>query len=150
MTATPKDLYIDQGATFVLSFQWCGPGTVDANGVLQPGPPKDLTGWTVRMQIRKTQGQPALADASTTNGKITLGAQWGDATTDPDLGGTPAPTNGWIKVKLTDADTDAITSKSAKYDLEAEDTNGNVYRLLQGNVTVDPNITQTGTDPVVT
>lgn len=137
MTAIPRNITIEQGATFVLHFQWLEPG-VDA---VTPGDPHDLTGWIVRMQIRKKQADPILVDATTVNGKIVLGAD--------NNGGAIDPTNGWIKVTLTDDDTDLLTTKSAKYDLEAEDTLGNVYRILQGSVTVDPNITQEVDDPPV-
>lgn len=132
MTATPKDLYIEQGATWRFGFNWHHEGPPDANGQPTAGDPYDLTGWTIRMQVRKSQQSPVIVDASTTNGKITT-----------------IPLEGRIDVKLTDEDTDMLTTRSALYDLEAEDSSGDVYRLLQGRVTVDPNITQTGTEPVV-
>jgi hypothetical protein len=130
MTALNKPLYIEQGATYTLAFQWCEPGA-DA---LTPGDPHDLTGFKARMQIRKKQGEAVLASATTDNGKIVLGRNRdGD-----DLGAA----SGWIRVELPDEDTDNLQTKTAKYDLEVEDAGGRVYRLLQGTVTVDPNITQ--------
>lgn len=129
MAAVTKDIYIEQGATFFLGFTWYdGPDTT--------APPKDLTGWVARMQVRRTQGTPPLVDASSEvgNGKITLGGA-----------------TGRIEVKLSDEDTDLMDAKSALYDLEVEDPAGDVYRLLQGKVTISPNITQEdGTEPVVT
>lgn len=150
MTAVKKDLYIEQGATFILPFQWCLPG-VDAS---TPGNPRDLTGYIFRMQVRKSQQDTALVDATGGtggNGKIVAGWDPDDPATDPTItpAGTPNPANGWVTIYLTDTDTDGITAKTAKYDLEAEDPDGKVYRLLQGAVTTDPNYTQSATDPVV-
>lgn len=135
MPAVQRELVIEQGATFLLAFAWHHPGEVE--GV--PGEPHDLTGFSVRMQIRKKRGAPIIVDASTDNGKITIGVPLG--------GGTPDPTNGRITVILTDEDTDLLTVTTCAYDLEAEDpVSGFVYRLLEGGVTVKPNITQD--DPV--
>lgn len=119
MTALNKPLYIEQGATYTLAFQWCEPG-VDA---LTPGDPHNLTGFKARMQIRKKQGEAVLASATTDNGKIVLGRNRdGD-----DLGAA----SGWIRVELPDEDTDNLQTKTAKYDLEVEDAGGRVLLLLQ-------------------
>lgn len=143
MTAITKNLLIEQGATFTFTFTWSD-GVVDPVDptIVTAGTPKDLTGYTARMQIRKSQGDPALISADTTNGKIILGV--------PPGGGAPVLTNGRITVKLTDEDTDTLNTKSALYDLEVENAAGDVWRLLKGKVTVDPNITQEGgSEPVV-
>lgn len=138
MTAVVVNHTIEQGATFVYAFQWCAPGVDEET----PGAPHDLTGYVGRMQIRKKQKTPILVDASTTNGKIIFGENYeGDITGDP--------TTGWIKLVLSDDDTDLLTSASALYDLEVEDPLGRVYRLLKGKITVDPNITQETEDPEV-
>lgn len=137
MTAQTVPLTIEQGATFQKSFTWCFPGP-DEN---TPGPPHDLTGYVGRMQIRKKQKDPVLVDASTTNGRLVFGI--------PQGGGVADLTNGRIMINLSDDDTDLLTSKSAVYDLEVEDSNGVVYRLLKGPVTVDPNVTQEIEDPPV-
>lgn len=128
MTAAKKDLYIEQGATFGLSFTW-REGTTE-----EPGDPHDLTGAVARMQIRKKQQDPALVSASSDGvvPKITLGGAAGT-----------------VALELSDEDTDLLTSKSALYDLEVELADGTVVRLLQGRVTVDPNITQLPEDPTV-
>lgn len=157
MTAVNKPLYIEQGATFQLGFTWHQQGPLDANGNPTPGTPYDLTGCTVRMQIRRKQGDPALVTATSDDsgsgitgaGRIFIGGP-------PAVGWVADPTNGRIDVVLTDADTDAITSKTCVYDLEVEwplqawELSPRVDRLLEGTVTVDPNITQVATDPVVT
>jgi hypothetical protein len=129
MTAVKKDLYIEQGATFGLSFVWS-----DGTEAASPGDPVDLTGAVARMQFRKSQAQAALLSASSdgSSPRITLGGS-----------------DGTISILLTDADTDSLTSKLLMYDLEVELADGTVVRLLQGKVTVDPNITQLPGDPVV-
>lgn len=130
MTAVPRPLYIEQGATFETGFNWHRESTTTPGTA---GDPYDLTGCIARMQIRKSQGSPVLVDATTTNGKIVLGT-----------------TDGRVDIVLSDDDTDMLTTKSALYDLEIEFPDGRVVRLLQGPVTVDPNITQVdGADPPV-
>jgi hypothetical protein len=63
MAATDVPLFIEQGATFHLGFNWHRAGEV-VDGVTQPGAPYDLTGCTLRMQIRRAQGQPPLLTAT--------------------------------------------------------------------------------------
>lgn len=129
MTAVNRPIAIEQGATWTLGFNWHQAGA-DAN---TPGDPYDLTGWVARMQIRRRQGTPILLDASTSNGKIVLGT-----------------TNGRVDIKFSDEDTDGLATASALYDLELENPAGDVFRLLEGAVTVSPNITQEGGgEPVV-
>ena len=86
----------------------------------------DLTGYTARMQIRATvDAADVLLELSTANGKITIDG--------------PA---GQIKPLLTDIDTAAITWTSGFYDLELVSPSGHVDRLVQGTVTVDPEVTR--------
>jgi hypothetical protein len=146
MTAVPKDLYIEQGTTFTFAFTWTD-GVVDpVTSEVTAGAPKDLTGWLARMQIRESQGSPVIIDADNTNQKIILGLPAGERPGSALID----PTNGRITVWLTDEDTDLLSVKRAVYDLEVESPEGDVYRLLKGKVTTDPNITQEGgTEPVV-
>lgn len=130
MTAVPKPLYVEQGTTFFLGFNWHKPGSV-VNGVVTPGDPYDLTGCEVRMQIRKKRGEAVLVEATTANGRVEVDG--------------PA---GRIEVTLTDLDTDALNIRSAYYDLEVVwplaqgEVRPRVDRLLKGSVQIDPNITQ--------
>ena len=128
MTAAKRDLYIEQGATFQLSFIWYDG---DAN---DQGSPVDLTGCQGRMQIRKSQQQPAILDAVS-------------------FGPTPQivlyGTTGKISITLTPIDTNQLTQKSALYDFEVEFPSGAVFRLMEGKVTVSPNITQFPAEPPV-
>ena len=121
MTAAKRNLYIEQGATFALSFVW-REGTA-----AEPGDPVDLTGCMARMQVRKNLTGPALVDAYSegTEPRITLGG-----------------VDGSVRIVLTDEDTSAVDTRSGIYDLEVVMADGTVCRLLQGNVTVSPEVTR--------
>jgi hypothetical protein len=123
MTAAKRDLYIEQGATYRdLQFTW-----YQGDDPLNPGPPVNLTGANARMQIRKTLTSLAMVTAVSTGvaPRITLGGVLGT-----------------VAVVLTDEDTMLLVSKAAVYDFEIEDSTGVVHRLLQGKVTIDPNVTR--------
>jgi hypothetical protein len=155
VTAVEKNLSVEQGATFKFFFQWrvpTGPTT---------SAPRNLTGWVIRMEARKSQKGVLVLSASTTDGKIDLGVDPENPATDPDLDqtdpnrfpvinpGIPNPSNGWVRLRLTDDDTDLLTSASTRYDMEAEAPNGDVYRLMQGSINVSANITQMADDPAM-
>lgn len=119
MTAVSRPLYIEQGATFTLGFNWYR-ASVSSPG--QPGEPYAPT--AARMQLRrKVTDTEVLVSATTENGKITLGP------------------NGRIDVRLEATDTDLLNVKSAVYDLEAV-IGSDVHRLLEGPVTISPNVTR--------
>lgn len=143
MTAVKKDLYIEQGSTFRLVFVWAAASPSDPTVA---GPPRNLAGWSAHMQIRKNQQSPTIVDASTDNGKIVLGYVPVGVDEPP---ADPVPSNGRIAVILPDEDTDLLTVKSAFYDLEITSPQGDVYRLLEGGVTISPNITQDPGEPVL-
>jgi hypothetical protein len=129
MTAEEVPLIIEQGATFTLPMQW-----LNKNDDGTPGLPViQEPGWKGRMQIRKKQQTPALVSIdSEALGGITI-----------------SETDGSILIKITDEQTDLLDTKSALYDLEVESPEGDVYRLIEGKVTVKPNITQDEGEPVV-
>lgn len=142
MTAAKKGLYIEQGSTFQLGFTWHRQGP-EVDGVVTPGDPYDLTGCVARMQVRRAQHGSILATATSLDsgpgaGRIVLGGA-----------------TGRIEVTLTDEDTDLMDAKTAYYDLELEwpqqpgELRPRVERLLQGQVTVDPNITQVDSEDLV-
>lgn len=117
MPAAKKDLYIEQGATFEFSLVW----TDDADA------PKDLTGYQGRMQIReKVDSETALVSL----------------TSSPAAGITIVGAEGRVNIVISDDQTMALNIKKGVYDLEVESGTGTVYRLLQGAVTVDPNVTR--------
>jgi len=111
-------LKIDQGATFQKVVTW-------KSG--KPGTPVDLTGCTARAQIRATVTSPDVLYAMTTapDGGITLGG-----------------TAGTITIDIDEPTTAGFTWKTAVYDLEIVFANGKVRRLLQGGVSVSPEVTR--------
>lgn len=120
MTATvynfTGDDRIEKGATLRRVFTW-----LDSSNV-----PVDLTGRSARMMIRKTlTTSPPLAILTTENGGIELGGALGTVT-----------------VKLTAQQTSAIAAETGVYDLEIEDADGFVHRLLKGEVELDPEATR--------
>lgn len=116
MPAANYDILIEKGATFRLGLTWR-----DANGT-----PVDLTNWSARMQIRESiNDAQAAVDLSSPSAGIVLGG-----------------TAGTIAVTLTAAQTAALTIRRGVYDLEVQDSVGNVTRLLQGAVEVSPEVTR--------
>lgn len=114
MPAVTYDFVIEQGATKVLRFVW-----KDSNGV-----PVDLSGYTARMQLRKTVTNPAVAaELTTENGGILLGG-----------------VDGTVDVEFS-AELTAGLSKDGVYDLELESA-GVVTRLVQGNFTLSREVTR--------
>ena len=51
-------------------------------------------------------------------------------------------TTGTITLKITNAQTGLLDTKAAVYDLELVDQNGNVTRLLEGSVSISPEVTR--------
>lgn len=111
-----NDLMIYQGTTFTKTWTW---RTDDV--------PVDLTGCTIRSQIRQTpNSRDALLDMSTENGLITL---------------TDA-VNGEFSVRVEADDTAELNFTSAVYDLEIEFPDTTVVRLLYGKVRLSQEVTR--------
>lgn len=109
-------LLIIQGATFRDRLVWMNPDKT----------PIDLTGCTARMQVRAEIESPTvLLELTTANGGITVDG--------------PA---GQLTLYLTPAATAAIAWQSGVWDLELEHPNGDVTRLVQGTVSVKPEVTR--------
>jgi hypothetical protein len=113
------DLTIYQGATFKKSWKIVETGTTEAI---------DLSGYTARMQVREKIKSPEFyLELTTANGGITITVGEEDTTID----------------LYIDAETTAgITAARGVYDLEIIDTSGEVFRLMQGKVTVSPEVTR--------
>lgn len=136
MAAANYDLLIEQGATFRFKMYY-GHKQYDSNGVLIVDAsgnavmaPYDITGCHARLQIRQNRQSPVLVSATTTNGGIVI----------------PNGTDGLMLICLTDEATDNLVITRAKYDMEISYPSGDVVRILQGKVSISPNITQ-GSDP---
>ena len=109
------NLIINQGETFTKTFTY----TAGGNAV-------DLSSHTARMQVRTSY------DASTTLVSLTSGA--GDIT---------LTSAGVITVTISATATAALAApNNGVYDLEIIGTNSVVTRLLQGNVSITPEVTK--------
>jgi hypothetical protein len=116
MAAANYDITIEQGATFQLNIVWKAPN----------GTPIDLTGYTARMQVReKVSSTATLLSLTTENGGIALGGAAGT-----------------IAVTAAATLTDDITTKRGVYDLELVSSGGVVTRLIEGCVTISPEVTR--------
>lgn len=116
MAAGNYDFVIEQGATFYQELVWKD----------SVGDPIDLTGYTARMQIRKTvKSSDAILSLTTENGRITLG----DA-------------EGTITLEVDAEDTADLTEFCGVYDLEVEASDGTVTRLIQGQIEVSREVTR--------
>lgn len=115
MTAGIYDIIIEQGATFTLPLTW------NTNGV-----PVNLTGYTARMMCRESfDSETPFLTLTTENGGIALGGALGT-----------------IDILATAAQTAALTKLVGVYDLELVAPGGQVYRKLQGSVTVSREVTR--------
>jgi hypothetical protein len=118
MKPAKVNIIIYQGSTFQKFFTW---KTGD------PALPVDLTGYIIRSQFRsKLTSEEALIEFTTLNGKILI---------------VDAP-GGHFVLTLSASETTAIEFKSAVYDIEVESPSGYVTRLIEGTVTVSPEITR--------
>lgn len=115
MAAADYDLLIEQGATFDLSIVWKD----------NAGTPIDITGYSARMQIRKTyDSAPVISLTSAVGGGIVLGG-----------------VDGTIDITISANTTDDITILRGRYDLELE-LAGVVTRLIQGSVDISREVTK--------
>lgn len=117
MTPASVDLTIYQGATFSREFRWqTGTPAADVN----------LTGYTARMQIRrKLTDEDVVLELTTANGGIVI---------------TNAA-QGRFTLNATATQTEALEIRSGVYDVEFV-SGATVTRLLQGAVTVSPEVTR--------
>lgn len=107
------NITIEQGATYTKTFTW---KDSDGNAV-------DLTGYSGRMHIRENyKTEDVLLDVEP---YMTLGGAAGT-----------------ISITISDDITSALTFDSAVYDLELEDSDGVVTRLLEGSVTLSKEVTK--------
>jgi hypothetical protein len=117
MSAGNKNLTIDQGADFFITFVY-----KDSAGV-----PINLTGFTANMQLRANYDSALAALSLSTN---------------PSGGITITPTLGQISVRATAAQTGAVPALDYVYDLEITSSGGIVTRLIQGRAVVTPQVTR--------
>jgi hypothetical protein len=136
MAAGIYNLAIEQGSTFIRVFVWntggcgcdCGCSTESACSCsgLSSATPVNLTGYSADMQIRQTISSPTiLYEASTAGGEIVLGGVLGT-----------------ITLTIPAVDTAAFAFTKGVYDLQLTSGGDIVTRLLQGAVTVSPEVTR--------
>lgn len=106
------DFFIKQGATFTSAIVW---------KIL--GVPKNLTGFTGRMYLKRTLNGEKLFELTTTNGRLII-----------------SPLDGSITMFVSAADT-ATLSGQYVYDLEMVQGSF-VKRILQGTITIDGEVTR--------
>ena len=112
MAAGTYNFTLEQGSTFSRQI------TVQENGTAL-----NLTGYTARMQMRSTHDSSTIALTYTS----TIAS--------------PA-SNGKINLSATATQTAAIEEGIYVYDLEIESSGGEVTRLMEGQVTVTPEVTR--------
>ena len=129
MQAGVYDIHIDQGANWSLSLTWKD----DA------GTPINLTGYTARMQIRKSYDSTATKLSLTSpSGGIVLGGSAGTVV----LTATKTQTAGIALDYLSLFWNDDKQAQRMVYDIEVETSGGTATRLLQGAAFVYPEVTR--------
>ena len=116
MTAGKYDFTLEQGATFNKQLVWKENGT-----------PLDLSGYTARMQVKKTpKSTTNILDLTTSNGGIVIDGA-----------------NGKVTLIVSATDSAALKAGSYVYDLELEETaTSDVTRLLQGCFEINAEVTK--------
>jgi hypothetical protein len=116
MTTEIIDLTINQGATFRHQFQWKS----------DQGSAINLTGFTARMQARVSisDAGPTI-DMTTENGGIELSGISGN-----------------IRLYLSSAATELLTAGNGVYDLEMVSPDGEVTRLISGDMFISGEVTR--------
>lgn len=116
MAAAKYDFTIEQGTTVTKPFVW-------KSG---EGLPVDITGYTARMQVRRSvSSADVLLEASTDNNRIQIDG-----------------TEGRLTLVLSATVTSAINWTLGVYDIELRDNDGVVTRLVQGSITVSKEVTR--------
>ena len=113
-TAGIYNFIMDQGSTYTVQMVYQDPN----------GNPINLTGYTAKMQLRLQYGDPVAALTLTTGG--------GGIVIDPLIG--------TINITATDEQTLALEPTFYVYDLDLID-GGTITRLIQGQITVRPEVT---------
>lgn len=126
MRAGKYNMTCEQGSTFRRSLFIEQPDLVtDPTGATYED--FDLSGYTARMQVRRTiDSATFLLELTTENGALTI---------------NPAEAINEIFIDVS-ASVTASVSTSGVYDMEIIDPSGIVSRILEGNFTVSPEVTR--------
>jgi len=132
MAKTVSMLWL-QGQTYRCAFVWARSNPESTEAAPLPPLPRDITGCTARMQLRAKYGTDVLLELTTENGGLVVGGA-----------------DGRIQIIASAEQTDALgvtddplkPRRSAKYDLELVWPSGDVTRVIEGDITLSPNITR--------
>lgn len=114
MTPGSLDLLMPKGSTFQRTLTW----KINGSAV-------NLTGYTARMQARESHTAASTVLNLTSGSGITLGG-----------------TAGTIAISVSATTTAAITQSQLVYDLELVAGDGTVTRLVEGVITLTPEVTR--------
>lgn len=124
MSAGTYDFTVEMGTTLDLKLIY-----KDSTGTAVP-----LTGYSADMQVRASKADATiLAEFKTTDSTIKLGPADGEI----HILASAAVTSAWTFPIPT-----GTTTPQAVYDLELTDGSGNVKRLIQGKISLDPEVTR--------
>lgn len=115
MSSAPKDLDIDQGADWFVTFIY-----KDSSGT-----PINITGYSAAMQLRANYSDVSPAMSLSTGSGITITGSTGS-----------------VAVHATAAQTGALTAGEYFYDVEITSGTGIVTRLISGVIRVSPQVTR--------
>jgi|TARA_R100000742_G_C4163654_1_gene4364 hypothetical protein len=114
MSAGSYDITCEQGTTFSRTFT-----VKDSSGTA-----RNLSSYTAKMQVRRTQSSSStIIELTTENGRISLNS------------------SGQVALSISAADTAGL-SDDGIYDLELISSGGVVERLVEGNFTLDLEVTR--------
>ena len=126
MRAGSHNFVCEQGSTFKRTIEIEQPDLI-ADPTGETFVPYDLTGFTARMQVRRTIDSSAfLLSLTTENGTLEI---------------NPGASTNIIAINVSASVTASINT-SGIYDLEIQNGEGEVSRVLQGNFTVIPEVTR--------
>jgi hypothetical protein len=121
MLAGNYNMVCEQGTTYSRSFELQYPDETDPT-IYHPW---DLTGYTARMQVRRTvESSAAMITLTTENGGITIDDE-----------------DGIVTINMTASQTSSIAN-SGVYDIELIDSSLNVSRLVQGQFILSYEVTR--------
>jgi hypothetical protein len=121
MIAGVYNIFCEQGTTFIRTFELQYPDPIEPDVYYS----YNLTGFTARMQVRRTiESTTKVIELTTQNGGIAINGPEGKLT-----------------VTMTASQTSGLSS-SGVYDIEIIDGGGNVSRLVQGAFTLSLEVTR--------
>jgi hypothetical protein len=119
MAADTYDLTIDQGADWFWTIRW------KVGSSARSATPKDTTGYTARMQVRRRHTDTTTQlNLTTENGGIVVGS------------------DGSFQLRATAIQTAAISSGRGVYDVEAISPTGIVTKLARGQISIVAEVTR--------